>query len=123
MKFGNHLDISRWWSNDKNLELKGLLPLDLRFESCGCSYDGHWRFTWLLISGFVGLVEMRTNWHGQPIKLKKKKKNLVHSAHQHESKGSPHIYISTVVGKALSNYFFWELLVCISEIRGVYNFF
>ena len=34
----------------------------LRFESCGCSYDGHWRFTWSLTSGPVGLVEVRASW-------------------------------------------------------------
>ena len=25
----------------------------LRFEPCGCSYDGHWRLTWSLTSGPV----------------------------------------------------------------------
>ena len=30
----------------------------LRFESCGCSYDGYWRLTWSLTSGPVGLVEV-----------------------------------------------------------------
>ena len=34
----------------------------LRFESCGCSYDGHWRLTWLLTSGSVELVEVRASW-------------------------------------------------------------
>ena len=38
----------------------------LRFEPCGCSYDGHWRLTWSLTSGPVGLVEVRTNWSGHP---------------------------------------------------------
>jgi hypothetical protein len=33
----------------------------LRFEPCGCSYDGHWRLTWSLISGPVGLVEVRAS--------------------------------------------------------------
>ena len=36
----------------------------LRFEPCGCSYDGHWRLTWSLTSGPVGLVEMRASWPG-----------------------------------------------------------
>jgi hypothetical protein len=36
----------------------------LRFEPCGCSYDGHWRLTWSLTSGPVGLVEVRANWPG-----------------------------------------------------------
>jgi len=33
-----------------------------RFEPCGCSYDGHWRLTWSLTSGPVGLVEVRASW-------------------------------------------------------------
>ena len=33
----------------------------LRFEPCGCSYDGHWRLTWSLTSGSVGLVEVRAS--------------------------------------------------------------
>jgi hypothetical protein len=33
----------------------------LRFEPCGCSYDGHWRLTWSLTSGPVGLVEVRAS--------------------------------------------------------------
>jgi len=33
----------------------------LRFESCGYSYDGHWRLTWSLTSGPVGLVEVHTS--------------------------------------------------------------
>jgi hypothetical protein len=39
---------------------------DLGFEPCGCSYDGHWRFTWSLTSGPVGLVEVRASWPGHP---------------------------------------------------------
>jgi hypothetical protein len=38
----------------------------LKFEPCGYSYDGHWRLTWSLISGPVGLVEVRTSWPGHP---------------------------------------------------------
>jgi len=38
----------------------------LRFEPCSCSYDGHWRLTWLLTSGPVGLVEVRASWPGHP---------------------------------------------------------
>ena len=38
----------------------------LRFEPCGCSYDGHWRLTWSLTSGPVGLVEVRASWPGHP---------------------------------------------------------
>jgi hypothetical protein len=33
----------------------------LRFEPCGCSYDDHWRLTWSLTSGPVGLVEVRAS--------------------------------------------------------------
>jgi len=36
----------------------------LRFEPCGCSYVGHWRLTWSLTSGPVGLVEVRASWPG-----------------------------------------------------------
>jgi hypothetical protein len=32
-----------------------------RFELCGCSYDDHWRLTWSLTSGPVGLVEVRAS--------------------------------------------------------------
>ena len=38
----------------------------LRFKPCGCSYDGHWRLTWSLTSGLVGLVEVRASWPGHP---------------------------------------------------------
>jgi hypothetical protein len=37
-----------------------------RFEPCGYSYDGHWRFTWSLTSGPVGLVEVRASWPEYP---------------------------------------------------------
>ena len=57
----NHLSSSpviRIW----NQEICSLCGL--RFESCGCSNDGHWRFTWSLTSGPVGLVEVHANWSG-----------------------------------------------------------
>jgi len=38
----------------------------LRFEPYGCSYDGHWRLTWSLTLGPVGLVEVRESWLGHP---------------------------------------------------------
>jgi hypothetical protein len=38
----------------------------LRFEPCGCLYDSHWRLTWSLTSGPVGLVEMHVNWPEHP---------------------------------------------------------
>ena len=34
----------------------------LRFEPCGCSYDGYWRLTWSLTSGPVRLVEVHASW-------------------------------------------------------------
>ena len=45
----------------------------LRFEPCGCSYDGHWRLTWSLTSGPVGLVKVHASWPNTHVKLKKKK--------------------------------------------------
>jgi len=45
----------------------------LKFEPCGCSYDGHWRLTWSLTSGPVGLVEVHASWPEHHVKLKKKK--------------------------------------------------
>jgi len=59
----NHLDsglVIRVW-NQKVCFLCGL-----RFKLYGCSYDGHWRLTWSLTSGPVGLVEVRANWPGHP---------------------------------------------------------
>jgi hypothetical protein len=60
----------------------------LRFEPCGCSYDGHRRLTWSLTSGPVGLVEVHASWPGHPrspkknkqmsTTPKKKKKNVHH---------------------------------------------
>jgi hypothetical protein len=38
----------------------------LRFKPCSCSYDGHWRLTWSLTSGPVGLVEVWASWPGHP---------------------------------------------------------
>ena len=38
----------------------------LRFEPCGCSYDGHWRLKWSLTPGSVGLVEVRASWPRTP---------------------------------------------------------
>jgi hypothetical protein len=32
-----------------------------RFELCNYLYNNHWRFTWSLISGPVGLVKVRIN--------------------------------------------------------------
>jgi hypothetical protein len=48
---------------------------DLRFELCGCSYDGHWRLTWSLTSGPVrGISRGACKLAWTPI-LNKKKKN------------------------------------------------
>ena len=44
-----------------------------RFEPCGCSYDGHWKLTWSLTSGPVGLGEVRASWSGYPHQTTKKK--------------------------------------------------
>ena len=32
-----------------------------KFKSCGCLYDGHWRLTWSLTLGPVGLGEVRAS--------------------------------------------------------------
>ena len=63
IKYSNHLDgdlVVRAW-NQEVCSLCGL-----RFESYGYSYDGHWKLTWSLTSGPVGLVEVRANWPGHP---------------------------------------------------------
>jgi len=55
---GNHLGdgpVVKIW----NQEVYSLCGL--RFEPCGCSYDGHWRLIWSLTSWPVGLVEVRTS--------------------------------------------------------------
>ena len=57
---------SRWWSSSKSLEPRVCFLCDLRFEPCGYLYDGHWRLTWSLTSGPVGLVEVRASWPGHP---------------------------------------------------------
>ena len=51
----------------------------LRFEPCGCSYDGHWRLTWSLTLGPVRLVEVRANWPDTHVKLKKKTMPIIAS--------------------------------------------
>jgi len=38
----------------------------LRFKSCDCLYDGHWRLTWSLTSGPAGLVEVHASWSEHP---------------------------------------------------------
>ena len=43
----------------------------LRFESCGCSYDGHWKLIWSLTLGPVRLVKVRASCPDAHIKLKK----------------------------------------------------
>jgi len=61
--YWNHLGggpVVRAW-NQEVCSLYGL-----RFESCGCSYDGHWRLTWSLTLGPVGLVEVRASWPRHP---------------------------------------------------------
>jgi len=61
--FLNHLGggpVVRAWNQDV------YSLCDFRFEPYGCSYDGHWRLTWSLTSGPVGLVEVRASWSGHP---------------------------------------------------------
>jgi hypothetical protein len=61
--YDNHLDggpVVRAWDQEV-CSLCGL-----RFEPCGCLYDGHWRLTWSLTSGPVGLVEIRASWPRHP---------------------------------------------------------
>nr|TKS17866.1 hypothetical protein D5086_0000007150 [Populus alba] len=50
---------SRWWPGGESLGPRGLLPLWSQVQTLGCSYDGHWRLTWSLTPGPVGLVEVR----------------------------------------------------------------
>jgi hypothetical protein len=50
-----NMQIKRVW--DENV----CFLCGLRFEPCDCSYNDHWRLTWSLTSGPVGLVEVRTN--------------------------------------------------------------
>jgi hypothetical protein len=38
----------------------------IRFEPYGYSYDGHWRLTWSLTLGHVGLVEVHASLLGHP---------------------------------------------------------
>jgi hypothetical protein len=62
--FINHLDggpVVKTWDQEV-CSLCGL-----RFEPYGCSYDGHWRLTWSLTLGHMGLVEVRANWPGHPL--------------------------------------------------------
>jgi hypothetical protein len=63
LKYINHLGggpVVRTWDQ----EVCSLCCL--RFKPCGCSYDGHWRLTWSLTLGPVGLVEVRASWPGHP---------------------------------------------------------
>jgi len=49
--------------NDSKIELNHMMR---RCYTTHQSYDGHWRLTWLLTSGPVGLVEVRASWSGHP---------------------------------------------------------
>jgi len=88
--FGNPGKVGFWWLDDQGHRWLLVMPRNqesnhlgggpevrawdqevcslcgLRFEPCGCSYDGHWRLTWSLTSGLVGLVEVRASWPGHP---------------------------------------------------------
>jgi hypothetical protein len=63
LKDYNHHSLSKQklWLSDKNLDQEVCSLCDLRFEPCGCSYDGNWRLIWSLTSGPVELVEMRAS--------------------------------------------------------------
>ena len=56
----------------KSLYSQNLIPLVINVASqfnskpCDCLYDDHRRLIWSLISGPVGLVEMRASWPGHP---------------------------------------------------------
>jgi hypothetical protein len=59
--------------NDGNLDgrasfncIINLFTFGLRFKSCDCIYNDYWRLTWSLISGPVGLVEVRASWPEHP---------------------------------------------------------
>jgi hypothetical protein len=58
-----------WWLtkilkiviSGNSLGLRNLFFFCFKFESCDCLYAGHWRLTWSLTSGPVGLVEVHAN--------------------------------------------------------------
>jgi len=56
----------RWWPSGKSLDQEVCFFCGLRFEPCGCSYDGHLRLTWSLTLGPVRLVKVRASWPGHP---------------------------------------------------------
>ena len=56
----------RWWPSGESLGPRGLLPLWSQVQTLGCSYDGHWRLTWSLTSGPLGLIEVHASWPGHP---------------------------------------------------------
>jgi hypothetical protein len=60
---GNHLgggSVIRVWDQEV------YFFCGFRFKSCGCSHDDHWKLTWSLTSGPVGLVEIHASWPGHP---------------------------------------------------------
>jgi len=61
------LEPSRWWPVVRAWDQEVCSLCGLRFEPCGCSYDGHWRLTWSLTSGPVGLVEVHASWPEHPV--------------------------------------------------------
>jgi hypothetical protein len=64
---------SRWWPVVRAWDQEICSLYGLGFEPCGCSYDSHWKLTWSLTSGPVGLVKVRASWPNTHVKLKKKK--------------------------------------------------
>jgi hypothetical protein len=78
----NHLDgdpVVRAWDQEV------CFLCSLRFEPCSCSYDSHWRLTWSLTSGPVGLVEVHASWPGHPC-WTKNKNALIFFIHGREKK-------------------------------------
>jgi hypothetical protein len=72
----------------------------LRFKLYGCSYDGHWRLTWSLTSGPVGLIEVLASCPDTHVKLKLKKKVIVKVL-----KGMQKLFISHADCKKDKGYF------------------
>jgi hypothetical protein len=59
-------------ASGKNLGQEVCSLCGLRFEPCGCSYDGHWRLIWSLTLRPVELVEVHASWPDTYIKIKRK---------------------------------------------------
>jgi hypothetical protein len=62
----NAIQSSRWCSVIKAWNQNIYFFCNLKFESCDCLYDSHWRLTWSLTSGSVGLVKIRVSCPEHP---------------------------------------------------------